>query len=298
MGAEIAHRVVGTHLYPERQEFSMQRKTVPWLIGVAASIGLIACGPSEDELALAQLDKDMATANAAIDSLNYTVESSNLLIDGLRAQVDSTSHVNEQLLVNVQKLSREVREYRQMAAEYKQSNQKLTDEIRRLQVEKQADRQTIATMRSEADSLAGAMLDAHTSIRRQSDQIREMEVELAQTRDEVADLRKADQGVSVFIGSESFLKENGYLKVNRSLGRALRKVFHLTKTLNPGDPDVQLVGIGDSIVITGNLDVIVDRYGKLDKGDDYSVQKEGGQTTVTFLNQMLGGVDVVAVLKD
>jgi hypothetical protein len=276
----------------------MQRKSTLWLVGLAISIGFISCGPSEEDLALIQLEKDMAAANAVIDSLNYTVESSNLLIDGLRAQVDSTQHVNDTLLASVQKLHKEVREWRQLATEYKQNNRRLKTEIQQLKVDKQADRQAIARMRAEADSLTTAMLEAHTSIRRQSDQIREMEVDLAQARDATADLRKAEKGITLFIGSESFLKENGYLAVNRSLGRALRKVFRLTKTLEPSDPDVRLVEIGESLVISGKVDVVVDRYGKLDKGDDYEVQTEGGRATVTFINEMLGGVDVVVVLKD
>lgn len=276
----------------------MLRTHALWLVGLAVSVGLLACGPSEEELALAQLQEDMAEANAVIDSLNYTVESSNMLIDGLRAQVDSTQQVNDKLLASVQKLSKEVREWRQLASEYKQSNTKLTAEIERLKVEKQADKRTIAELRNEADSLATAMLEAHTSIRRQSDQIREMEVELAQARDEVASLRKAEQGVSLIIGSEDFLKENGYLEVNRSLGRAFRKVFRATRNLDPNDPDVHLATIGESIPVSGDLDVLVDRYGKLDEGDDYRLGRSDGRVTVTFVNDLLAGADVVAVVTD
>jgi len=276
----------------------MIRRFAPWLSMLPLAVGLVACGPSKEELALAQLQKDMAAANAVIDSLNYTVESSNLLIDNMRAQVDSTQQVNDKLLASVEKLSKEVRRWRQLATEYKQNNEKITAEIERLKVARQADQQTIARMRVESDSLAVALLDAHTSIRRQSDRIRQMEVQLAQAQDEAATLRKAEQGVTLFVGSEAFLKENGYLSRNRSLGRALRKVFHLKKKLTPGDAGVRLVALGEPISIDGKLDGVVDRYGKLKKGDDYRVESQDGHVNITFVNELLGGSDVVVVLKD
>lgn len=276
----------------------MLRKTALWLIALTLSAGVFSCGPSEEEQMLTQLQQDLGVANAAIDSLTYTVDSSNLLIDELRAQVDSTQNVNVKLLDSVQKLSKEVREWRQLANQYKQNNEKMTAEIERMKVEKQADRQAIAQLRTQADSLGGALLEAHTSIRRQSDQIREMEVELAQTRDEVTELHKARVAVNLLIGTESFLKENGYLDTSRPLGGIFRKNFQLIKKFAAGDPGVRLVNIGEGVVLGGELDALVDRYGKLQKGSDYQSQKEDGQAVVTFTNDLLGGSDVLAVIKE
>jgi len=276
----------------------MLRKTASLLVGLALACGLLSCGPSEEELMLAQLQTDLEFANATIDSLNYTVGSSNLLIDELRARADSLQQVDDKLLASVQKLSREVRQWRQLASEYKQNNEKLTAAIERLKIEKQADRQTIAQLRSHADSLGGELLEAHTSIRRQSDRLREIEMDLAKARDEVEDLQKAQISVNLYIATENFLKENGYLSTSRPFGRGFRKDFRLIKKLDPTDPGLRHVSIGEPVVLGGELDALVDRYGKLKKGDDYQVEKQNGEKTLTFVNDLLGGVDVLAVLKD
>jgi len=276
----------------------MLRKTVLFLAAFTLLLGLYACGPSEEELQITQLQTDLQTSNSAIDSLNYTVESSNLLIDELRAQVDSTQVVNEKLLSSMQKLSKEVRQWRQLATEYKQNNEKLTVEIERMKVEKQADRQAIAQLQTKADSLGGVLLEAHTSIRRQSDRIREMEVDLAQAQDEAAELRQARVAVNLYIATEAFLKENGFLDTSRPLGRAFRKDYKLIKKLDPADPAVRLVEIGAGAPLGGQVQAIVDRFGTLKKGDDYQVEKGDGQVTITFVNDMLGGVDVLAIIKE
>ena len=276
----------------------MLRKTAFCFLLLGLFLSLLSCGPSEEELMLAQFQTDLEIANSAIDSLNYTVESSNLLIDEMRAQVDSTQHVNDKLLESVQKLSREVRQWRQLANEYQQNNKKITAEIERLKVEKQADRQAIAQLRSQADSLGGELLDAHTSIRRQSDHIREMEVDLAKAQDEVDELRRGKTSVNLYVATEQFLKENGYLETSRPFGSAFRKSFKLVKKLDPTDPAVRLVAVGESVALDGKLNSMVDRFGKLKKGNDFKLQKEEGQETVTFVNEMLGGVDVLAVIKE
>ena len=275
----------------------MVRKSALWLISLTLLAGLLSCGPSEEELMVTQFQEDLQLANAAIDSLHYTIESSNLLIDELRTHVDSTQHVNEQLLASVQKLSREVREWRQLATQYRQNNERLTAEIETLKTEKLADQQTIATLRSQADSLGAALLESHTSIRRQSDQLRTMEIALAQTKDQVEELQKARSAVNLLVATEDFLKDNGYLDTSRPLGRAFRKDYQLIKRFTPDDPAVRLVEIGESILLDGKLNTIVDRYGKLKAGDDYKVQPEGNQVVVTFVNDLLGGVDLLAIIE-
>ncbi|MBT4500470.1 MAG: hypothetical protein HOC74_22265 [Gemmatimonadetes bacterium] len=276
----------------------MLRRTAFLLTAFGLILGLFACGPSEEDLQIAQLQENLQASNSAIDSLNYTVESSNLLIDEMRAKVDSTQVVNEKLLSSMQKLSKEVRQWRQLATEYKQNNEKLTVEIERMKVEKQADRQAIAQLQTKADSLGGVLLEAHTSIRRQSDRIREMEVDLAQAQDEAAELRKARISVNLYVATESFLEENGFLDTSRPLGRAFRKDYKLIKKLDPADPAVRLVDIGAETALGGKIQAIVDRFGALKKGDDYQIQKGDGQDSVIFVNEMLGGVDALAVIKE
>ena len=276
----------------------MLRKSALWLIGPFLLAGLFSCGPSEEQRLLTQLQEDLHHANSAIDSLHYTIESSNLLIDELRTHVDSTQQVNEQLLASMQKLSREVREWRQLATQYRQNNERLTAEIENLKAEKLADQQIIARLRAQADSLGSALLESHTSIRRQSDQLRTMEVALAKTTDQVTELQKARTAVTLLVGTEKYFKDNGYLDTTRPLGRAFRKDFQLIKRFEPNEPAVRLVNIGESVLLDGKLDALVDRYGKLKSGDDYRSQREGNQVVVTFIDDLLGGVEVLAIIGD
>ncbi|MEW6751761.1 MAG: hypothetical protein AB1505_12410 [Candidatus Latescibacterota bacterium] len=275
----------------------MPSKIAAWFAATTLAAGLLSCGPSEEEKMLAQFEQDLRTANAAIDSLEYTVESSNLLIDQLRAQVDSTQTVNEDLLASIQKLNGEVREWRQLATQYKESNQRLNTEIQRLRQEKEVDRQTIGRLRAQADSLGGELMDAHSSIRRQSDRIREMETELAQTRDQVSHLEQVQASVTFYVATERYLEEQGILEAGRPFGRAFRKEYRLVRKLDRQDANTRLAAIGDPVPVGGNVEAVADRYGRLKEGVDYRLRKENGERTLTFANPMLAGAEVVAVLS-
>ncbi|MBT3342767.1 MAG: hypothetical protein HN712_02625 [Gemmatimonadetes bacterium] len=269
--------------------------------GVLALAGaltlLAACGPSEEELLLEQFHVDLNLANGTIDSLNFTVESTNLLIDEMRDRVDSLNTVDAKLLESVQRLNREVRHWRELAGEHKRKNEQLSRQIETLKRDKQADQRSIAQLRSQADSINSALLDAHTSIRRQEDHIRGMEQELGKSRDEVALLREAQVSVRLYAASEDYLKESGYLQVKRPFGGGFRKNYSLRQTLDATDPRVRLAPIGESIEIEGEIDVFVDRYGKVSK-DAYTRKKlESGMTSITFTDELFGGADVLIVLK-
>jgi myosin heavy subunit len=277
---------------------SRSARSWPALMAGTALFLVAACGPSEEELRLQELTADLDVANATIDSLNYTIESSNLLLDEMRSRVDSLQQVDAKLLESVQRLNREVRQWRDLAREREEMNQQLTAEIERLKRDKQGDQRTIARLRSQADSVNTALLAAHTSIRRQEDHIKRMETELSQSRDEVAMLRQAETSVRIYAATEDFLQENGYLKTDRIFGRAFKKSYKLIKRLDPSDPRVQLVPIGEATALPGEVQAYVDRFGELKEGDSFRDQKnEAGTVQVTFTDQLLGGSDVLVVLK-
>ena len=229
-----------------------------------------ACGPTEEELELVALTEDLASANTAIDSLNYTVESSNLLIDEMRSRVDSLQYVDQKLLESVQRLNREVRQWQELAGEQKRMNAQLTDEIERMKRDKQSDQRSIARLRGQADSINTALLDAHTGIRRQEDHIKRMELDLSQSLDEVAALRQAETSVRVYA----------------------------IKRLDPTDPRVQLAPLGEPLRLEGEVDTYVDRFGTLKKGKSYTSSKSEGGVEVIFTDDLLGGSDVLVVLKE
>ncbi len=273
------------------------RRVTPFLVAMAVAL-ISACGPSEEELRLEELTSEMSAANAVIDSLNYTVESSNLLIDEMRSRVDSLQQVDQKLLESVQRLNREVRQWRDLASDRKKMNEQLTAEVERMKREKQTDQRSIDRLRASADSINTALLAAHTSIRRQEDHLKRMDMELSQSRDEVALLRQAETSVRVYAATEDYLKDNGYLDSGRSLGRAFRKSFKLIKRIDPSDPRMQLAPIGEALLIEGQIDALVDRFGEVKKGDSYTTKKgEGSRIEVIFTDELLGGSDVLVVLK-
>lgn len=284
---------------PPRITPTRWRRAATFAAAVAATGALAftsACGPSEEELLLEQMTEDMMVANTTIDSLNYTIESSNLLIDEMRSRVDSLQHVDEKLIASMNRLNREVKKWRDLAGEHKRMNEQLTAEMERMKREKQGDQRSIARLRSQADSINAALLDAHTSIRRQEDHLKRMELELGQSRDEIAQLRQAETSVRVYVATEDYLKDNGYLETGR---RIFRKSYKFMKRLDPSDPRVQLVPIGEPLRVEGEVQVYIDRFGKLKKGDSYSSRKaEGGALDVTFTDDLLGGSDVLVVLKN
>ena len=259
---------------------------------------IISCANQEQEQMLAQLQTDLTSANAAIDSLTYTLDDSNLLLDALRAKADSAQSVNEKLIRDVQGLNKSLREFRNLAEQRKVQNDRLQAEIRRMKEDKQADSRTIAGLRGQADSLNLVLLETHTSIRRQSDHIRQLEMDLAQTQDQVSTLKAAQRSVRLYAAGEKFLEENGYLDTSRPFGRAFRKQYKLMKKVDPEDPAVVLAPVGNDIVIEGKVKVLVDRYGTLKKGDDYTQSMADGQTTVTFLNELITGTDILAVVEN
>ena len=272
----------------------MKRTLIPFI-----ALFLASCTNKEQEMLLLQLQSDMVRANAAIDSLTYSLDDSNRLLDDMRAQVDSTQQVNDKLLENVQKLNKELRHWSKLATEYKQSNERLKLEIEQLRQEKQADRYTISQLRAETDRLNGELLETHSSIRRQSDHIRRLEQELAQTKAELDEAKKAAQNaVYLYAAKETQLVEQGYLKTHRPFGSGFRKQYELVKQIRRDSPGTQVAPIGQTITLPGEVEALVDHYGKLRRGDDYEMTRGEAGVQVAFLNELAGGTGVLAILKE
>ena len=269
------------------------------LILSLVAFSLFSCGEDEEAIMIANLTADLQQAGAAMDSLNYEVDAVNLLLDEARQRADSLQRVDDKLLASVQKLNKEVRQWKNLYTEQKTKNKQLEQAIERFKREKQADRQAIAQLRSQADSLNVALLESNTSIRRQGDHLRRVELELAQTQDELEDLKKAQVEVRVLVATEDFLKENGYLDTSRPFGGGFRKSYKMVKKLELADPRVRKVPVGEALILESKLKEVVDRYGKLKKGDDYEREKEeDGLVKIIFRSEMLGGTDVLAVVEE
>lgn len=272
---------------------------------------LLACGgqkpqTEEETKALAQLQDELHQANAVIDSLNYTVDTSNQIIDGLRAQVTSLNKVDARLYNSVQALSAELHNWRTQAGEQQQRNQAMSAELEQLKKDRRTDQQTITRLRREADSLNTALFEANGAIRRQVDQLDRLRAELAQAKGEVARAqaatsaaeaagRQALLAVHVFPAGEQFLREQGYLETGRKM---FRKSYKLIKALDPADPHLRQAAIGQPIELEGDLKALADHYGRLREGNDYQQEKLEGKVHVTFTNPLLQGTEVAAVMGE
>ena len=69
----------------------------------------------------------------------------------------------------------------------------------------------------------------------------------------------------------------------------LNQQLHLTIDSVPG----ALVGRSGKL----DLKALVDSHGKLKEGRDYKVKKSKGTTIITFVNRVLEGTDVLAVVE-
>ena len=270
---------------------------------------LFACSsqtpPTEDEAqALGQLQDELRQANTVIDSLNFTVDASNQIIDGLRAQVTSLQKVDARLYDSVQQLSAELRNWRTQAEDQRERNQAMSAELERLRREKHSDQQTITRLRREADSLNAALLDANGALRRQVGHLDQLREELALARSDADQARQATQAaqtagraallsVHLYAAGEQALLEQGYLEAGRKM---FRRTYKLIKALDPADPRLRPAPIGQPVELEGDLRGLADRYGRLREGTDYRQEKLEGRVQVTFTNPLLQGSEVVAVV--
>lgn len=254
------------------------------------------CGRSEDP-ALLGLQSDLSTANAAIDSLTASLESTNQVIGGLRARADSLQWVDETLVASVQSLSKDVKQWRAAAEEQKRLNAVLGQEVERMRREKAVDLQTIRGMRANADSLNLALLVAHNSLRRQVAQIQNLEADLAQAQGEVTALRKRALSVLLLVGSEDDLKKAGFLETDRAMGQAFQKSYRMRRKLDQEDPAAITLPLREYATLTRRPVAIVDRFGRLRETHDYRLDGKGAETTIVFVNDLLKGSEALVVME-
>ena len=122
---------------------------------------------------------------------------------------------------------------------------------------------------------------------------------MAQTKAELDEAKKAAQNaVYLYAANETQLVEQGYLKTHRPFGSGFRKQYELVKQIRRDSPDTQVAPIGQTITLPGEVEALVDHYGKLRKGDDYEMTLGEAGVQVAFLNELAGGTGVLAILKE
>ena len=160
-------------------------------------------------------------------------------------------------------------------------------EIRRLAVE-------IDNISADRDRLIGVNQD--------------LKNKLYEVEEELEDVYRIQKSVRLLIGTESFLKRNGFLKTSRK--NLLQKQYKLVKKLD-GDSRVKIVPLNERLDLTLDsvpdyqsivqaqlkLKNMVDRNGKLKAGRDYTIHRRSNAAIITFINRDLEGLDVLAVIE-
>ncbi len=275
------------------------------ILTLASCLILTACSDEDEK---ARLLEGIVTRSALNDSLKKKIIQSEFDKAALEAMSDSLSKFGDILLENNNQLSKELEETKQEADKYRRNNERLQAEIGQLQVEIDRIQEDNRTSEREIRRLAVEI----DSISMDRDRLigvnQDLKDRLNEIKEALDEVRRIQKSVRLLVGTESLLKSNGFLETSRS---RLLKQYKLVKKIEGGDSRVKIVPLNQQLDLTldsfsgalvdrsGQLKLkeLVDRHGKLKEGRDYKVDKSKGTTTITFINRVLEGTDVLAVVE-
>ena len=274
------------------------------ILTLASCLILTACSDEDEK---ARLLEGIVTRSALNDSLQKKIIQSEFDKAALEAMSDSLSKFGDILLENNNQLSKELEKTKQEADKYRRNNERLQAEIGQLQAEidriqedNRTSEQEIRRLAVEIDSIS---MDRDRLIGVNQD-LKDRLNEIKEALDEV---RRIQKSVRLLVGTESLLKSNGFLETSRS---RLLKQYKLVKKIEGGDSRVKIVPLNQQLDLTldsfpsalvdrsGRLELkeLVDRHGKLKEDRDYIV--DNSETIIiTFINRVLEGTDVLAVVE-
>lgn len=276
----------------------MDNKKVLVAVGIGAVIlaivFIIALVPDEPVVDpyVVELESEVANYTAQIDSMDNVVLGMNDRINAIRTQMDSSRASNKVLLGSLRKVTNEMKEYRRLYGEQKRANERLVNELKQVRAERDQSTVEVRTLKYEVDSLNTALYSKTVRLVR-------LESSLEQALDEKRMLSETATSVLVIQGTEDDLKQRGFLKTSRSFFRKNFRVESFPDVLEgDGRDDVMRISLGETLALTGELEALCDRHGKLEKGKEYEVSKgPPGQSLITFIDDTLQGQRILAVVK-
>ena len=275
------------------------------ILALAGCLNLAACSDEDEK---ARLLEGIVKRSALNDSLKKEIIQSEIDKAALETISDSLSKFGDLLLGKNNQLSKELKKTKQEADKYRRDSQhlqeevgQLQEEINQLQEDKRTNEREIRRLAVEIDSIS---VDRDRLIGTNQD----LKNKLNEIREALNAVHRIQKSVRLLVGTESLLKSNGFLKTSRN---RLIKQYKLIKKIEGGDSWVKIVPLNQHLDLTLNsvpealvdrsgrleLKVLVDRHGKLKEGRDYIVDKSKGTTTITFINRVLEGTDVLAVIE-
>lgn len=275
----------------------MENKNVLIAVGagavILAIVFVIALMPSEPEVDpyVVQLESEVATYTAQIDSMNTVVDGLNGRINTLRTHMDSARASNKVLLASLRKVANEMKEYRRLYGEQKKANERLITELKQVRAEKETATEEMKGLRTEVNSLNNALYAKTVRLVR-------LESSLEEALEEKKALEETATSVLVITGTEDELKEKGYLKTWRAaIFSKNYRVIDYPDVLESNQ--IKRISLEETLVLAGELQAICDRHGKMEKGKEYEVSKgPDGQSLITFIDDTLQGQRVLAVFKE
>ena len=275
----------------------MENKNVLIAVGagaiILAVIFVIALMPNEPEVDpyVVQLESEVATYTAQIDSMNNVVDRLNTRIDAVRAQMDSSRASNKVLLASLRKVTNEMKEYRRLYGEQRKANNKLISELKQVRADNAIATVEVKELRGEVDSLNNALYTKTVRLVR-------LESSLEEAMEEKKTLEDTATSVLVITGTEDELKELGYLKTWRAaIFSKNYKVIDFPDVLDSNR--IKRISLGETLALSGELQALCDRHGKMEKGKEYEVSKgPAGQSLITFIDDTLQGQRILAVFKN
>ena len=262
------------------------------ILAIVFVIALLPDEPVVDPYVV-ELESEVATYTAQIDSMDNVVIGMNDRINTLRTQMDSARTSNKVLLSSLRKVTNEMKEYRRLYGEQKRANERLVNELKQVRAEREQSTEEVRTLKYEVDSLNTALYSKTVRLVR-------LESSLEQALEEKRLLSETATSVLVIQGTEDDLKQSGYLKTSRSFFRKKFRVESFPDVLE-GDrrDEVMRISLGETLALNGELEALCDRHGKLEKGKEYEVSKgPPGQSLITFIDDTLQGQRILAVVKD
>jgi predicted RNase H-like nuclease (RuvC/YqgF family) len=261
---------------------------------ILAIVFIIALVPDEPVVDpyVVELESEVANYTAQIDSMDNVVLGMNDRINAIRTQMDSSRASNKVLLGSLRKVTNEMKEYRRLYGEQKRANERLVNELKQVRAERDQSTVEVRTLKYEVDSLNTALYSKTVRLVR-------LESSLEQALDEKRMLSETATSVLVIQGTEDDLKQRGFLKTSRSFFRKNFRVESFPDVLEgDGRDDVMRISLGETLALTGELEALCDRHGKLEKGKEYEVSKgPPGQSLITFIDDTLQGQRILAVVK-
>ena len=276
------------------------------ILALASCLILTACSDEDEK---ARLLEGIVTRSALNDSLKKEIIQSEIDKDALEAISDSLSKFGDLLLEKNNQLHKELEKTKQEADKSRRDNERLQEEIGQLQEEIDLLQEDKRTNEQEIHRLAVAIDSISVDQDRLIGVNQDLQNKLSEIREALNAVHRVQKSVRLLVGTESRLKSNHFLKTSR--GATLRKQYKLVEKIEGDDPRVKIVPINQQLPLTLDsiptalvgrpgklkLKALADRHGKLKEGRDYTVRKSKGTTVITFINRVLEGTDVLAVVE-